>query len=119
MEFFSKIVSDFWLSTIFLITYILPIFQGFQCVSGIISNFQCAKSVQMWSFFWSVSSCFRTAYRYLLRKARYSVQIQEIRTRKNSVFGYSSRGVTLENLFIYSKLFEDSNISLSLFNVNL
>ena len=119
MEFFSKIVSDFWLSTIFLVTYILPIFQGFQCASGIISNFQCAKSVQMWIFFWSVSSCFRTAYRYLLRKSRYSVQIQEIRTRKNFVFGYSSRGVTLENLFIYSKLFEDSNISLSLFNVNL
>ena len=35
----------------------------------------CVKSVQIWSYFWSVFSCIRTEYR-------------KIWTRKNSVFGH-------------------------------
>ena len=38
----------------------------------------CVKSVQIWSYFWSVFSCIRTEYR-------------KIRTRNNSVFGHFSR----------------------------
>ena len=38
----------------------------------------CVKSVQIWSFFWSVFSCIQGEYR-------------KIRTRKNSVFGHFSR----------------------------
>ena len=37
----------------------------------------CVKSVQIWSYFWSVFSCIRSEYR-------------KIRTRKNSVFGHFS-----------------------------
>ena len=40
------------------------------------------KSVQIWSFFWSAFSCIRAEYGDLLRKSPYSVQVQEIQTRK-------------------------------------
>ena len=41
------------------------------------SKFHCVKSVQTWSFFWSLFSCIRTEYGYLLRKSSYLVWIQE------------------------------------------
>ena len=41
---------------------------------------QCMKSVQIWSFFWSVFSCIQSEYR-------------KIRTRGNFVFGHFSRCV--------------------------
>ena len=41
-------------------------------------NIYCMKSIQIWSFFWSVFSCIWTEYR-------------KIRNRKNSVFGHFSR----------------------------
>ena len=57
-----------------------------------------AKSVQMQSYFWSVFSCIRTENRDFLCKSPYSVQIQEIRTKKSSVFGHFSHKVnTLSN----------------------
>ena len=46
------------------------------------------KSAQIWSFFWSVFSCIRTEYGYLIR---IQSEYMEIRTRKNSVFGHFSR----------------------------
>ena len=51
----------------------------------------CVKSIQMWSFFWSVFSRIRTEYGDLRSKSPYSVRIREVRTRKNSVFGRFSR----------------------------
>ena len=51
----------------------------------------CVKSVPIRSYFWSVFSCIRPKYEDLLRKSPYAVRIQEIRTRKNSVFGLFSR----------------------------
>ena len=44
--------------------------------------FNCVKSVQLQSFFWSIFSSIRTEYR-------------KIRTRKNSVFGHYSRSVEM------------------------
>ena len=41
------------------------------------SRRHCVKSVQIWSFFWSVFSCIWTEYGNLFRKYLYSVQIQE------------------------------------------
>ena len=41
------------------------------------SKFHCVKSVQTRSFFWSLFSCIRTEYGYLLRKSSYLVSIQE------------------------------------------
>ena len=35
------------------------------------------KILKIWSFFWSVFSCIRTEFGYLLLKSSYSVQIQE------------------------------------------
>ena len=35
----------------------------------------CLKSAQIWSFFWSVFSCIRTEYGYLIRKSPYLVRI--------------------------------------------
>ena len=43
----------------------------------IITVKQCVKSVQVWSFFWSIFSCIQSGYR-------------KIRTRENPVFGYFS-----------------------------
>ena len=37
----------------------------------------CVKSIQMWSFFWSVFSRIRTEYGDLRFKSTYSVRIQE------------------------------------------
>ena len=51
----------------------------------------CLKSVQIWSFSWSVFSCIWTEYGDLRSKSPYSVRIQEIRTRKDSLFGHFSR----------------------------
>ena len=60
----------------------------------------CLKSVQIWSFFWSVFSDIRTEYR-------------EIRTRKNFVFGHFSRTEPAHDLLIpavcqKASLFRDS-----------
>ena len=48
--------------------------------SGQLSNISyvtnCAKSVQIRSYFWSVFSCIRTEYGNLLRKSPYSVRMQ-------------------------------------------
>ena len=41
------------------------------------SRRHCVKSVQIWSFFWSVFSCIWTEYGNLFRKSLYWVQIQE------------------------------------------
>ena len=43
----------------------------------IITVKQCVKSVQVWSFFWSIFSCIQSGYR-------------KIRTRENPVFGHFS-----------------------------
>ena len=40
------------------------------------NNYHYVKSVQIRSIFWSVFSCIRTEYGYLLRKSPYSVRIQ-------------------------------------------
>ena len=56
-------------------------------------NAHCVKSVQIWSFCWSVLSCIRTEYR-------------KIRTSKNSVFGHLSRSgyyIILFQLYDHSK----------------
>ena len=83
-------------------------------------RYHCMKSVQIWSFFWSVFSCILTEYVDLLHKSPYSVKIQEntdqkklriwtlygvhlciqseykkIWTRKNSAYGHFSRSVIL------------------------
>ena len=42
----------------------------------------CMKSVQIWSYFWSVFSCIRTEYWDLPRKSSYSVRIKENTDRK-------------------------------------
>ena len=44
---------------------------------AIFIQYHCVKSVQIWSYFWSVFSCIRTEYGDLLRKSPYSVRIQE------------------------------------------
>ena len=48
----------------------------------------CVKSVQIWSYFWSVFSCIWNEYGGLLHKSPYSVRIQEMRTTKKSIFGH-------------------------------
>ena len=54
-------------------------------------NLHCVKSVQIWSFFWSVFSCIRTEYGDLRSKSPYSVQIQEnFGPEKTSLFGHFS-----------------------------
>ena len=57
---------------------VLLIFSAKQSSADII---HCVKSVQIRSIFWFVFSCIRTEF-----GLNYSVRIQEIRTRKNSVF---------------------------------
>ena len=52
--------------------YKIHIYDGFSSV-----DFHYVKSVQIQSYFWSVFSCIRTEYGYLLRKSSYSVRIQE------------------------------------------
>ena len=52
--------------------YKIHIYDGFSSV-----DFHYVKSVQIQSYFWSVFSCIRTKYGYLLRKSSYSVRIQE------------------------------------------
>ena len=42
----------------------------------------CVKSFQIRSFFWSVFSCIRTEYGYLLRKSLYLVRIQKSTDQK-------------------------------------
>ena len=37
----------------------------------------CVKSVQIWSYFWSVFSCIWIEYGYLRIKSPYSIRIQE------------------------------------------
>ena len=39
--------------------------------------FHCVKSVQIWSYFWSVFTCIRTEYEDLRSTSPYSVRIQE------------------------------------------
>ena len=51
-------------------------------------DFHCVKSVQIWSFSWSVFPRIRTEYR-------------KIRTRKNSLFGHFSHSVFLYIKYIY------------------
>ena len=57
----------------------------------------CLKSVQIRSFFWSVFTYIWTEYGDLLRKSPCSVQMQKIRSRKNSVFGHFSRSSCIQN----------------------
>ena len=51
------------------------------------------KSLQIWSFLWSVFPCIRTKYGQLLRKFPYSVRIHSeywiIGNRKKSIFGFT------------------------------
>ena len=68
----------------------------------------CVKIVQIWNFFWSVFSCIRTEYGDLMRKSPYSVRIQEIQTRKNSVFGHFSRSGCLTECFL-CQIFQQNN----------
>ena len=49
------------------------------------------EKCQIRSFFWSEYSCIQTEYEDLLRISPYSVQMQEIRTKNNSLFGHYSR----------------------------
>ena len=53
----------------------------------------CVKSVQIWSYFWSVFSCIRTEYGEIRSIWLRSIQSEyrKIRTRNNSVFGHISR----------------------------
>ena len=44
------------------------------------------KSVQIRSFFWSLFSCIRNEYGYLLRKNPYSVRIQENKDQKKTPY---------------------------------
>ena len=50
-----------------------------RCIQNLVKHlscsFYCVKSVQIRSYFWSVFSCIRTEYEYLLRKSPYSVRI--------------------------------------------
>ena len=55
--------------------------------------YHCVKSVQIHSFFWSIISCLRTEYEYLLCKSPYSAWIHENKTQKNSAFWHFSRSV--------------------------
>ena len=48
------------------------------------------KSVQIRKFFWSIFSRIWTKYGEILRISPYSVQIQENKDQKNSVFGHNS-----------------------------
>ena len=48
----------------------------------IVNKRHCMKSIQIWSYFWSVFSCIQSEYR-------------KTRTRKNSVFGHFSLSVSL------------------------
>ena len=45
------------------------------------------KSVKIWSFFWSVFSCVRTEFGFLLLKSPYSVRIQENTDQKKVRIG--------------------------------
>ena len=55
----------------------------------------CLKGDQIPSFFRSIFSYIRKEYGDLLRKSLYSVQIQENKEQKNSVFGHFSRSASL------------------------
>ena len=59
------------------------------------------KSVQIWSFFWSVFSRIRTQYGNLWSKSAYSIRIRENTNQKNSVFGHFSRSVDVLNPYKY------------------
>ena len=60
------------------------------CIIKVAST-HCVKSIQIWSFFWSIFSRIRTEYGEIRSISPYSVRIREIRTSKNSVFGHFSR----------------------------
>ena len=62
-------------------------------ISTVKESYHCVKCVQIQSYFWFVFFFIQTEYGDLLRKSPYSVRIQEIRTRNNSVFGHFSRSV--------------------------
>ena len=55
------------------------------------SIIHCVKSIQIWSYFWSVFSGIRTEYGDLLN-LRIQSECRKIRTRNNSVFGHFLRG---------------------------
>ena len=46
----------------------------------------CLKSVQIWSFLWSVPSCICTEYKDLVCKSLYSVQTQENTDQKKTLY---------------------------------
>ena len=48
----------------------------------ILSGYHCVKSIQTWSFFWSVFSSIRTEYGCLRSKSLYSAQIRENMDKK-------------------------------------
>ena len=50
---------------------------GTCCKSLNLIHVHCMKSVQIWSFFWSVFSCIRTEYGKILRISPYAVQMRE------------------------------------------
>ena len=52
-------------------------FNNFNVGRVTLPSLQCAKSIQIRIFFWSVFSCIRTEYGDLLSKSSHSVQIQE------------------------------------------
>ena len=49
------------------------------------------KSVQIWSFFWSVFSCIRTEYGDLRRTSVFSPITGKYRPEKNAIFGQFTR----------------------------
>ena len=91
---------QYLVSTTFLLHYspLLPILPKFKnklwksvCIHVEISC-HCVKSVQIWSFFWSVYSRTRTEY---VVSPRIQSECGKIRTRKISVFGHFSCSVYL------------------------
>ena len=72
----------------------------------------CVKSAQIRSYFWSVFCSNRTKYGDLRNKSSYSVQIQEKRTRNNSVFGHLSRSESFA-------MFTGKHLCWSLFSIKL
>ena len=61
----------------------------------LVHGFHCVKSVQVWSFFWSVFSRSWTEYGEIRSTES---ECGKIRTRKNHVFGNFSRSVLYYNL---------------------
>ena len=61
--------------------------------------FQCVKSVQIRSYFWSIFSCIWTEYEDLLRV---QFECRKIGTRNNSVCGHFSHSVGMD-LWLFCK----------------